>query len=188
MRKIIVSMHITLDGFVSGPNGEFDFGGPDEGDVIENSINELLSRVDTILLGRVAYQLLVKFWPSATTDDSIIADKMNTYSKMVFSKTLENVEWGKWNNARLVKDEIEKEISTLKRKPGKDMVIFGGANIVHALESLGLIDEYHLIVHPVILGSGKPLFDPENYKDRNHLKLLKTINNSGIVLLHYQQN
>lgn len=148
---------------------------------------DLLGSVGMLLFGRVTYELMVSYWPTeaAATDDPIIAEKMNTLPKVVFSKTLENVEWGEWKNARLVKGDLREEIAKLKQEPGKDMVLFGSGEIVSTLAQSGLIDEYLLFVAPVMLGSGIPLFKGVN--KRIKLKLVGTHNlSSGVVLLRYQ--
>jgi dihydrofolate reductase len=182
MRKVILSNLVTLDGFFAGPNGELDWFIVDE--EFNEYANELLRNVDTLLFGRVTYQLMADYWPSssATTDDPIIADRMNNLPKIVFSKTLQNVEW---KNTRLIKENIAEEISKMKQQPGKDMVIFGSGSIVSTFMQLGLIDEYRIIVNPVVLGNGKPLF--KGIKDKHNLKLLKTrVFGSGVVILYYQ--
>jgi dihydrofolate reductase len=107
---------------------------------------------------------------------------MNNLSKIVFSKTLEKVDW---KNSRLVKGNITEEILKLKQQPGKDMVIYGSGSIVSALTQLCLIDEYQIFVNPIVIGSGKPLF--KGLKNRLNLELIKTKTfNCGVVLLHYQ--
>jgi dihydrofolate reductase len=186
MRKVILSNLVTLDGFFAGPTGELDWFIVDE--EINEYANDLLCKVDAILFGRVTYQLLADYWPAAATNPSTsksdleIADKMNNLPKIVFSKTLEEV---KWNNSRLVKENIAEEISKIKQQPGKDVVIFGSGSIVSTLMQLGLIDEYRIIVNPVVLGNGKPLFKGIN--DKQNLKLLKTmVFGSGVVILYYQ--
>lgn len=185
MRHVIVSEMVTLDGFFAGLHGDIDWHTVD--DEFNAYSDELLSSVDTLLFGRVTYELMASYWPtpSAIADDPIIADKMNTLPKIVFSKTLDKVEWGQWDNARLVKGDIVEEISRLKQQLGKDMVILGSGSIVSTLAPLGVIDEYRLIVNPVVLGNGKPLF--AGLKDALDLKLLKTKTfRSGNVLLYYQ--
>jgi dihydrofolate reductase len=180
MRKLILSMHITVDGFVAGQNGELNWPITDQD--VELAILDLLNTADTILLGRIAYKLLSDFWPTASTQVSVITDKMNTLPKVVFSRTLENVSWGKWNNASLIKENIKEEIIKMKQQPGKNMVLFGGARIAQILINMGLVDEYHLWVQPVSLGHGKPIF-----KDKIKLNLLSTrAFNSGCVLHCYQ--
>lgn len=173
---------MTLDGFFAGPNGEIDWFIVDED--FNEYANDLLSKVDAILFGRVTYQLMADYWPSpaANRDDPIIADKMNNLPKIVFSKTLQKVDW---NKSRLVKENIAEEISTMKQQPGRDMVIFGSGSIVSTFMQLDLIDEYRIIVNPVVLGKGKPLFNGIN--DKHNLKLLKTnVLGSGVVILYYQ--
>src|SRR5712692_7181370 len=166
MRKVFLFMMVTLDGFFEGPNHEIDWHNVDE-EFNEFAIHQL-NDVDTLLFGRVTYQLMASYWPtqSAKENDPIVADKMNTLPKIVFSKTLNKVEW---NNSRLVKDNIAEEIQKLKQQPGKDMVIFGSGSIVSTFTQLDLIDEYRIMVNPVVLGSGKPLFKGIN--DQLNLKL-----------------
>jgi dihydrofolate reductase len=182
MRKVIVSNLISLDGFIAGPKGEIDWFGWDK--ELESYSKEQLGSMGTILFGRVTYELMAGYWPTATADtiDQIIINAMNNLPKVVFSKTLDKVEW---NNSRLVKDDIEGEVAGLKRGPGKDIVIYGSGSIVSALAQAGLIDEYRIFVNPVVLGSGKPQFGDIN--DRINLKLLstKTFGN-GLVLLCYE--
>lgn len=182
MRKVIVSNYVTLDGFFAGPNGEWDWFVWDE-ETAKYS-KELLSSIDTILFGRVTYELMASYWPTASpaTEDPIIIDAMNNLPKIVFSKTLEKVEWKK---SRLIKGNIADEVAQLKQQPGKDMVIYGSGSIVSTLTQLGLIDDYRIFVNPVVLGSGKPLF--KDIKDRLNLELLTTKTfDCGVVLLHYQ--
>jgi dihydrofolate reductase len=178
MRKVILSMMLSLDGFIEGPSRELDWHVWDE-EMEKYMYGDVLNKADAILLGRVAYQLLADYWPSAA--DSI-APKMNNLPKIVFSKTLEKVEW---NNSRLVKENIADEVSKMKQQPGKDLVLFAGADIASTFIQLGLIDEYQIIVNPVILGSGKPLF--KGIKDKLNLKLLKIKTFScGNIILYYQ--
>jgi dihydrofolate reductase len=186
MRKVILSNMVTLDGFFEGPNKELDWQIVD-GENKEYAI-DLLSKVDALLFGRVTYQLMADYWPAAATNPSTpksdleIADKMNNLPKIVFSKTLQEV---KWNNSRLVKENIAEEISKMKQQPGKDMVIFGSGSIVSTFMQHGLIDEYRIIVNPVVLGNGNPLFKGINGKQ--NLKLLNTkVFDSGIVILFYE--
>src|SRR5437879_2097801 len=154
MRKIIVSEMITVDGFFAGPHGEIDWHN------VDAEFNEyalrLLDSVDTFLFGRVTYELMASYWPTplGLKDDPEIAEKMNSLAKVVFSKTLEKVEW---QNSRLVKNDLATEVAELKQQPGKDIAIFGSGTIVSELAKLNLIDEYRLTVNPVILGAGKSL-------------------------------
>ena len=168
---------VSLDGFIEGPKRELDWHVWDE--EMEKEAHQTLDSVDAMLLGRVAYQLFADYWPTAK--DSI-APKLNQLPKIVFSKTLEKVEW---NNSGLFRGNIAEEITNAKCQPGRDLILYGGADIATTFMRLGLIDEYRIIVNPVILGSGKPLF--KNVKDGMNLKLLKTKTfKCGNVTLYYQ--
>ena len=186
MRKIITTTWVTLDGFIAGSNGEMDWVMVDE----EMGIYEddLVSAADTLLLGRATYQSFAGSWPHvpdnphASEGEKTYARKLNAMRKIVFSRTLESVEW---NNSTLVKEVIAGDIEKLKHEPGRDMVIYGSASLVQTLTNLGLIDEYQILVHPVVLGGGKPLF--QDIKVRQKLKLVKTKTfPSGVVGLYYQ--
>ncbi len=182
MRKAILFMMVSLDGFFEGPNGEMDWHNVDE--EFNEFAKDQLNSVDVLLFGRRTYELMASYWPtpSATRDSPSIAEKMNALPKIVFSRTLEEVGW---NNSRLIKENIAEEISSLKQRPGKDLIIFGSANLAVSLIQMNLIDEYRIIVNPVVLGKGKPLF--KGIHDKLNLKLLKTETfDSGNVLLYYQ--
>jgi dihydrofolate reductase len=180
MRKIIAQEMVTVDGCFAGPNGELDWFVWD--DVLKDYSISTLSGVDTLLFGRVTYELMAGYWPNAIEEDPVIKKAINSLPKIVFSKSLKSVDW---NNSRLIREIIPEEIMKLKQQPGKDMVIYGSGSLVSALSHHGLIDEYRLIVNPVVLGSGKPLF--KGFKDKLKLKLQtnKTMG-SGNVLLSYQ--
>jgi dihydrofolate reductase len=188
MRKVTVTMWITLDGFIAGPNEEINWVTEIYDEEMGKYETNLVSAADTLLLGRKTYESFAGAWPkvpenpSASTGEVEFARKLNAMRKIVFSKTLEKVEW---NNSRLVKNNIVEEVAKLKQGPGKDVIIYGSASIVQTLMNLGFIDEYQLLVHPVVLGSGKPLF--KNNKVRINLKLVKTkTHSSGVVVLCYQ--
>jgi dihydrofolate reductase len=151
MRKVFLFMMVTLDGFFEGPDHEIDWHNVDE-EFNEFAIDQL-NEVDALLFGRVTYQGMASYWPtpSAKENDPIIADKMNTIPKFVFSKTLDKVEW---SNSRLVTENIAGEISQLKQEQGRDLALFGSANLAVSLLQMGLIDELRIIVNPVVLGKG----------------------------------
>lgn len=188
MRKVILFMHVSLDGFVCGPNGEQDWMTMNDGEMGESLVSELLTTVDTMLVGRVLYQGFASFWPSAATNPESpkelaeFANWMQNTQKIVFSKTLTTV---KWANSRLAESNPADEVARLRQQPGGDMVIFGGAGTVSAFTELNLIDEYRIKLEPIVLGAGKPLFKTIN--DRIKLRLLKAKSfNSGVVGLHYE--
>jgi dihydrofolate reductase len=179
-------MHISLDGFAAGPNGELDWISYDA--ELEKYAEGIVSTVGTALYGRVTYQMMESYWPTVLTNPSSTKHDLDharwieNIPKIVFSKSLAKVEW---NNTRLIKDNIAAEISKLKQQPGKDLVIFGSPGLARTFIQLDLIDEYRLTVNPVVLGSGMPLFN--DLKDRVELKLLNTKTfGSGVVALHYK--
>ncbi|HEV8285081.1 MAG TPA: dihydrofolate reductase family protein [Chitinophagaceae bacterium] len=186
MRRVILFMHVSLDGFVAGNNGEMNWITMDE-EIFEDAI-DLASTTDTALYGRVTYQMMENYWPTVLINPTSSANELRhaqwveDIHKIVFSRTLEKVEW---NNTRLIKENIAQEISKLKQQPGKSMMIFGSPTLAHSFMQLGLIDVYRINVNPVILGHGIPLF--KNIQDRINLKLL-TIKRfkSGVVGLHYE--
>jgi len=180
MRKIIVSNVVSLDGFFEGVHQEIDWFTVDES--FFEYARQLLNEADTILFGRVTYEMMAAFWPNAIDEDAVITHKMNHLSKIVFSTTLKKVEW---NNAKLVKGNLSKEVKNLKEQPGKDIVIFGSGTLVNQLTQLGLIDEYRMIVNPLILGKGNPMF--KGMDEKINLKLLDTkVLKSGVVILYYK--
>ena len=182
MRKVIFFMLTTLDGFFEGPDRDISWHNVDA-EFNEFAI-EQLSAVDTLLFGRVTYELMAGYWPTpaAKADDPVVAEKMNTLPKIVFSKTLGKADW---QNTRLIKDNFQEEMSKLKGQPGKDLIIFGSSDLAVTFVRHGLIDEYRIMLNPVVLGSGKPLF--KGIQDKLDLQLLKTKTfKSGNVLLYYR--
>jgi dihydrofolate reductase len=179
MRQLFWQMNVTLDGFMEGPDGDLG----DTAQVVDQSFDryasEMLRSIDGVLLGRKTYQLFAGYWPHATGPD---ADRLNELPKIVFSRTLEKLEW---KNSRLVRDRIAEEVGRLKAQPGKDLALFGSADLAATLMRLGVIDEYRVLITPVILGQGRPMFrDPG---DRVALELVRaTPWPSGVVALYYR--
>jgi dihydrofolate reductase len=179
MRKVIVSNVMSLDGFFEGPKKELDWFVVDE-EFFEYA-REMLRAADTLLFGRATYRHMADYWPSAPPDE--IADKMNSLPKIVFSQTLQKVEW---KNSRLVRGNIAEEISNLKNQPGKDMVVLGSASLASSLLQLGLVDEYRVILTPVLIGAGTPLFRDINTRLKLQLLRVRSLA-SGVVVLYYQR-
>jgi dihydrofolate reductase len=157
MRKILYWVHESVDGFIEGPNGEFDW--PAMGPELSAYSRALNDRIDTFLYGRVTWDMMSSFWPHAesmSTDehDLQFAPVWRATPKIVFSRTLEKADW----NTRVIGENLAEELTALKQQPGKDLLLTGGSNLPTTLTRLGLIDEYHIVVHPVVLGGGKPLF------------------------------
>lgn len=188
MRKLIVSMNLTLDGLMSGAECELDWHFKCWTPEMGETLCEQLSRADTILLGRVTYQAMAKYWPLKVADPSLqgedfaFADMMNHYTKIVFSNTLAKPAW---NNSTVIKGNVEDEITALKKLPGRDVIVYGSGKLVSALMHGGLVDDYQLWVHPVVLGKGKPLFSNLNKKHEMTFHGTRTFR-SGVILMQYQ--
>lgn len=181
-------MWMTIDGFIAGPNGEMDWIGQIYDEAMGRYESDLVNAGDTLILGRETYQSFAGSWPyvpdnpQASQGEIEYANRVNAMRKIVFSKTLPTVEW---NNSTLLREIDPVEIERLKQEPGGDMIIYGSASIIQALTNLGLIDEYQLLIHPFVLGDGKPLF--KNIKDRVNLKLVDSKTHpSGVMVLYYQ--
>ena len=179
MRRLIVSNLMSLDGFFEGQNHEIDWFVVDE--EFFAYAREMLRSVDTILFGRRTYEHMAAYWPSAPQDE--IAKKMNSLQKIVFSQTLKNAGW---NNSRVVKGNIAGEVSALKQQPGRDMVILGSAMLASFLLQQGLIDEYRIILDPIILARGNPLFGGVTGRIRLKLREAQPLT-SGVVILYYEK-
>jgi dihydrofolate reductase len=184
MRKLVLFMHISLDGFAADPSRKLDFLSYDE--ELMQYADELVKTVGSPVYGRTTYQLMESYWPTVLTKPNAgkqaleHAQWVENVPKIVFSKTLNEVTW---NNTRLIKDNIAEEVKKLKEQPGKDLVIFGSPGLAATFMNLGLIDEYKLTVHPVILGNGISVFKNTT---KSSLKLLDTKTlKSGVVTLHY---
>jgi dihydrofolate reductase len=179
---------MSLDGFMAGPKGELDWfvtEGFLKNTEYGQNARDVISSVDTILLGRLTYETFVGYWPTAEDNDPVITNGMNKLPKVVFSKTLDKVEWGKWGNARLVKGDAASEIRRMKQGPGKPLVIYGSGQLASDMLVAGLVDEYQVVVQPIILGRGKPMFT--GMDDRRRLKLISAKPyKSGAVELTYQ--
>jgi len=185
VRKIIHFVHESLDGFIEGPNGEFDW--PTLGPELSAYSLDLNDRSDTFLYGRVTWEMMAGFWPNAESmsqdeHDLQFAPVWRETPKIVFSRTLKEAGW----NTRVIGGDIAEKVTELKRQPGKDMLLMGGSNLPASLTGLGLIDEYHIVVHPVVLGGGKPVF--REAKERINLRLVASRAFDGrTVLLRYER-
>lgn len=192
MRRLFLHMIVSLDGFIEGPNRELDWHFVD--DEFEEYINDVLRSIDGMLFGRVAFQLLADYWPTAAENPVAAANPsspkrhieaahmMNELPKYVVSTTLKKTEW---NNSHIIGEQVAEQIAKLKQQPRKDIALFAGAGLAATLMQLDLIDEYRIVLNPVLVGSGTRLF--KGGYDRLNLKLLKTKTfRSGAVVLSYQ--
>jgi dihydrofolate reductase len=185
MRKIIWMMSVSLDGFMEGPDRELDWHMVD--DELHRHFNEQLGAMGAFLDGRVTFELMAGFWPTADRDPSStppvveFARIWRDMPKIVYSRTLERADW----NTTVVRDVVPEEVMELKAQPGGDLVL-GGADLAAAFLHHDLIDEYRVYVHPVIIGRGKPMFRPSDVKIDLRLAETRTFGN-GVVLLRYQR-
>ena len=185
MRKIILMMSISIDGFIEGPHRELDWHMVD--DELHTHFNEQLSAMSAFLDGRATYELMAAFWPTADTDPASTGPMVEfariwrDMPKIVFSRTLERADW----NTTVVRDLVAEEVMALKARPGGDMAL-GGADLAAAFMRHDLIDEYRLYVHPIVIGQGKPLFQRSSARIKLRLAETRTFGN-GVVLLRYQR-
>jgi len=185
MRKIILMMSVSVDGFIEGPNGEFDW--PSPGDELLNHFDELLGGMGAFLHGRIVYGLMAAYWPTADSNPDCtphvarFARIWREMPKIVFSRTLERAEW----NTTVAREVVPEQIRELQARPGGDMVV-GGANLGAAFMQHDLIDEYRIYVHPTVIGGGRPLFRPSAQRITLRLAQTRTFDN-GVVLLHYER-
>lgn len=186
MRKLIVSEFITLDGIMEDPGGSegFKHGGWSfpfaNEEYFKYKLDELYS-CDALLLGRATYQGFANAWPSRTDEDGF-ADRMNNLPKYVVTTTLENLEW---NNSIFMKGNIAEEVFELKQQPGKNILVHGSCQLVNTLLQHDLIDELRLMIHPIVVGSGKRLF--KEGLTRKDLRLVESkMFNTGVVVLTYE--
>ncbi len=185
MRRIILMMSVSLDGFIEGRDRELDWHLVD--DELHTHFNEQLGAMGGFLDGRVTYELMAAFWPTADADPSSTAPMVEfsriwrDMPKFVYSTTLKRADW----NATVVRDVVPAEVLELKAQPGGDLVL-GGADLAASFLRHDLIDEYRLYVHPVVIGRGKPLFPRSD--DRISLRLAETRTfGNGVVLLRYDR-
>ena len=173
-------MQMTIDGFVAGPAGEMDWMTSDWDEGLKQHVRDITDPVDCILLGRKLAEGLIPYWASHPQEEG--AEKINTTPKIVFTKTLSTAPW---ENTTLAKGELVEEVTKLKKHPGKDMLVYGGANFVSALIRHDLIDDYYLLVDSVAIGKGLPIFG-----DLTKTQVFTLIKSSpfpcGIVLQHYK--
>jgi dihydrofolate reductase len=174
-------MLVSLDGYFEGPDGGIDWHRVDE--EFNAFALEQLNSVDTLLFGRVTYQGMASYWPTVPAGDAI-ADKMNSIPKIVFSRTLEKADW---NNTRLIKDNVAVEVTKLKQQPGRDMIIFGSSDLAAGFAEMGLIDEYRIMVSPVVLGGGKSLFKGVHHQLPLKLVKTRTFGNGNVLLSYHPQ-
>ena len=184
MRKVILNLAVTLDGFIEGPNGELDWLVRDETIDFADILTEILSDRDAIFYGRISYERWGNFTPPEVSDKLQQAyELMHGKKKYVFSRSKR----GDATDAVFINANISEEVKRIKAQSGENIWLYGGGKLITSFLNLDLIDEYRLAVHPVILGEGKPLFD--KIKGRHRLKLVEArAYPSGVTLLSYMHS
>jgi dihydrofolate reductase len=180
VRRVIVSEFVSLDGVIESPD-KWHF--PYFNDEMGQAIGSAMAEADAMLMGRVLYEEWAAFWPNQDPDENPFAARMNGVRKYVVSTTLE--EPLKWQNSTLIKENVAEEIAGLKEQPGKDISISGSGGLVRSLLQYGLIDELRLMVHPVVVGRGKRLFEEGGEQIALELVDSKTFS-TGVVYLTYR--
>ncbi|GGG60065.1 dihydrofolate reductase family protein [Epilithonimonas arachidiradicis] len=178
MRRIILDLAVTLDGFIEGPNGEIDWCIMDE----DMDFDGFLSSIDTIFYGRISYDAWGNFQPESSADEveKNLWRNVHSKKKYVFSRQNRQDE-----NAIFINSDIQTKVAEIKKESGKDIWLYGGASLIKTFIQSNLVDIYRISVHPIALGSGKPLF--EDLTERLNLKLIKTnVFKSGVVQLIYE--
>lgn len=186
MRKLFLFMMVSLDGYIEGEGHDLSW------HHVDSEFNDFaakqLDEADTILFGRRTYDLMESFWPSpqGLEGDPVVAEKMNNTPKIVISKTLENIKETKtWKHVRLIKGNLTEEVKKLKEQPGKDIIVLGSNNLCVTLLKENLLDEIRLMMNPVVIGQGTPLFAGLNHKKDFSLVHTRAFH-SGNVLLTYK--
>ena len=187
MRKVVLQEFVSLDGLIAGPNDAVDFipastqGDPSFG----REQLALMDSIDTFLLGRVTYGMFAGFWPNVTEgSEKEFADKFNAVPKVVFSKTLKRAPWGTWKDGRIVRGCAVDEVARLKRQSGKDLLISGSISIAQSLIAESMVDEYRLVLCPVVLGSGRPLFREDARSISMKLLTATTLDRGAVSLIY----
>lgn len=176
MRRVVVTEYLSLDGVIENPA----WTAPYWNDEIAKFKYDELFGSDALLLGRVTYQGFAQAWPSMKKDEQGFADRMNSLPKFVATRTLTTPEW----NASFIQGDVAAEVARLKQQPGQDLLVYGSGQFVQTLIQHDLVDQYHLLVYPVVLGSGKRLFNVER---QTNLQLVGAQTfSSGVVALTYQ--
>jgi len=184
MRRLVVFNNVTLDGYFSGMKGDISWAKGNQDAEFKAFAAENAKGGGVLVFGRITYELMMSYWPTpdAIKNDPIVAERMNNLPKVVFSKTLNKASW---NNTTLVKGDPAAEIRKMKKEPGEDMAIMGSGSIVSQLTQARLIDEYQIVMNPVVVGKGRTMF--EGVEEMLSLKLTNTRTfGNGNVLLCYE--
>jgi dihydrofolate reductase len=184
MRKLLVFNHISLDGYFADANGEMSWAKAHNEDAEWNEfVGENASGGATLVFGRMTYELMAGFWPTPVAHENmpVVAERMNNLPKVVFSRTLNDATW---NNTTLIKGDLLTEVRRMKQKPGNGMAILGSGSIVSQLARAGLIDEYQVVVNPIVLGSGRTMFESVHKRVNLGLVATRAFRNGNVYLCY----
>jgi dihydrofolate reductase len=183
MRRLVVFNNVTLDGYFSGMNGDISWAKGHQDAEFKAFAAENAKGGGVLVFGRITYELMMSYWPTpaASKNDPIVAERMNNLPKVVFSRTLNKASW---NNTKLVKGDVAAVIRKMKKEPGEDMAIMGSGTVVSQLAQVGLIDEYQIVVNPVVLGRGRTMFDGVEEKLSLKLTNTRTFGNGNVLLCY----
>jgi dihydrofolate reductase len=184
MRKLFAFNHVSLDGYFVDQNGDMSWAKADHQDAEWDAfVAGNASGGGVLVFGRITYEMMASFWPAPFAIENMpaIAEGMNSMEKVVFSRTLKQASW---NNTKLVKGDLAAEIRKMKKESGKDMVILGSGSIVAQVAQEGLIDQYQIVVNPIVLGKGRTMFDGVKAKLRLKLTKSRTFGNGNVFLCY----
>jgi dihydrofolate reductase len=184
MRKVLVFLHVSADGYFTGANGDMSWTRHDQDPEYKQFADENVRRDSILAFGRVTYQMMAGFWPSpmAAEREPVMAERMNATPKIVFSRSLPSADW---SNTSLLKGDAVDEVCSLKQQDGRDIVLLGSGSIIRQLAEAGLIDEFQLLITPVAIGAGRTIF--EGVAKRLDLELASSrVFKNGKVLLTYK--
>jgi dihydrofolate reductase len=182
MRKLLVFNQVSLDGYFADTNGDISWFKNSQRDPEFQAFVEGNALGGGVLLfGRITYELMASYWPTpfAAQNDPIVAERMNNLPKVVFSRTLDKAEW---SNTKLVKGDVAAEVRKMKKEPGDDMAIMGSGRVVAQLAQEGLVDEFQIVVYPVVLGKGRTMFEGITKKLTLRLTKSRTFGNGNVFL------
>ncbi len=188
MRRIVMLEHVSLDGYLAGPNGEMDW--IKVGDEMWDYVDPLTANADAAIFGRKTYEMMHYYWPTAgdqpnaTEHDKNHSRWLNAATKILVSSTTENASWAGRDNVTVIRDDLAGRMRELKQQPGKDMLLIGSVSVARALIGDGLVDQYRLMLNPVVLGKGMPLYPDGGAKQTLELVESRALSN-GVVALSY---
>jgi dihydrofolate reductase len=183
MPKLIVFNSVTLDGYFTDQNGDMSWAHKDNDPEWDEFVEGNARGGGVLVFGRITYEMMKSFWPTpmALKTFPVVAERMNSLPKVVFSRTLDQADW---KNTKLVKGDLAAEIRKMKEGPGEDMVILGSGSIVSQLAQEKLIDEFQLVLNPIVLGQGRTMFDGVKEKLAMKRRKARTFSNGNVLLCY----